>query len=142
MIDKNEITKSPTEMLIELQNIALDKLNLNISKIKSFPKTPSHLTRRINGIRTNLREKGIEITIGKEMGQRIITIRKILSMPSMPSKTQDPSTKQEKNMDSKSNNQQKMSSKMPSNEIVKNKHKNHFGTARTTKTALCQQIKR
>jgi hypothetical protein len=48
---REEWTGTPTELHTELQNIAIGKLNLIISKIKSFPKSASHLTRRINGIK-------------------------------------------------------------------------------------------
>lgn len=50
---------------------------MNTSKIKEWPKAVNVLTRRINGIKTNLRQKGIEITIGRdEKVDRIITIQK------------------------------------------------------------------
>ncbi|MGI9009740.1 MAG: hypothetical protein ACR2F1_00950 [Nitrososphaeraceae archaeon] len=112
---KEPLTKTPTELHTELENIAVTKLNLNISKSKSWPKSASHLTRKINGIKTNLREKGIEITVGKENGKRTITICKVPSMPSMPSNTSESSTKQGENLDSNSNNE-KVPSKVPSSE--------------------------
>ncbi|HTH22291.1 MAG TPA: hypothetical protein VL854_08750 [Nitrososphaeraceae archaeon] len=53
---------------------------MNTSKIKEWPKAVNVLTRRINGIKTNLRQKGIEITIGiDEKGDRIITIQKTMN---------------------------------------------------------------
>ena len=109
-------TGSPTNLYTELQNIAIGKLNLSLPKIKSWPKSASHLTRRINGIKTNLREKGIEITVGKEQGKRIITISKVPSPASMTSNTSESSTKQEEQMDGKSNNEQMLSTVL-SNEI-------------------------
>ena len=143
MIDKkeNEFTKSPTEMLTELQNIAINKLTLDISKIKSFPKSPSHLTRRINGIKTNLREKGIEIIIGKDNGKRTITISKLLSLPSLPSSTPEPSTKQEEKMDSKSNNEQQMLSKVPSNENSEKQAQNLTCDNKDSKDSTLQTCK-
>jgi hypothetical protein len=115
---REEWTGTPTELHTELENIAIGKLNLSISKIKSWPKSSSALTRRINGIKTNLREKGIEITVGKTDGKRTITIRKMPSMPSMPSKDTESSTKHEENLDDMSNIDQ-MPSKMPSRENSK-----------------------
>ena len=94
-IEENELTKTPTELYTELENIAVNKLYIDPLKIKSWPKSVSHLTRKINGIKTNLREKGIEITLGKDQGRRIITIRKVLSLPSMSSSNTESSTKQE-----------------------------------------------
>ena len=80
-----------------------------------WPKSASALTRKINGIKTNLREKGFEITLGKdEKGKRYITISKMPSILSISSKTSDLSTKSEEKFDSKSDNEQ-----MPSNEIGK-----------------------
>jgi hypothetical protein len=111
---------TPTELHTELQNIAVGKLNLIISKIKSFPKSASSLTRKINGVKTNLREKGIEITLGRdEKGKRFITISKMPSILSMPSKTTESNTNPEKKFDSKSNNE-KMLSKVPSDENDEN----------------------
>ena len=113
--EENELIKTPTELLSELDNIAVTKLNINTSKLKLWPKSASHLTRKINGIKINLREKGIEITLGKDQGRRNITIRKVPSLPSLPSNTPELSTKQEETMDSKINNEQ-VSSKVASNE--------------------------
>ena len=39
---REEWTGTPTELHTELQNIAITKLNLIISKIKSWPKSASH----------------------------------------------------------------------------------------------------
>lgn len=53
---------------------------MNTSKIKEWPRAVNVLTRRINGIKTNIRQKGIEITIGRdEKGDRIITIQKTMN---------------------------------------------------------------
>ena len=117
---REEWTGTPTKLQTELQNIAIGKLNFNLSKIKSFPKSASHLTRKINGIKTNLREKGIEITVGRdEKGKRTITICKVPYMPYMPSKTAKSSTNQEQKIDSNSNNE-KLPSNMPSKENGEN----------------------
>jgi hypothetical protein len=104
-----------TELHTTLQNIAIDKLNLNVSRSKLWPKSAGALTRKINGVKTNLREKGYEITIGKENGKRYITISKISSKPSKPPKPPESSTKQEENLDSNLNNV-KISSIIPSTE--------------------------
>jgi hypothetical protein len=117
---KEPLTKTPTELHIELENIAETKLNLSLSKIKSWPKSASSLTRRINGIKTNLREKGIEITLGRdEKGNRTITISKMPSILSIPSNTTDSSITKEEKLDGKSDNEQVLSN-MPSNENDEN----------------------
>jgi len=106
---------TPTELHTEL-NIAIGKLNIHVSRSKLWPKSASALTRKINGVKTNLREKGFEITLGKdEKGKRYITISKMPSILSMSSRTPDSSTKSEEKFDSKSDNEQ-----MPSNEIGEN----------------------
>jgi hypothetical protein len=111
---------TPTELHTELQNIAIGKLNITVTRSKLWPKSASALTRKINGVKTNLREKGFEITLGKdEKGKRYITISKMPSILSMSSRTPDSSTKSEEKFDSKSDNEQ-MPSKMPSNEIGEN----------------------
>ena len=117
---KQPLTMTPTDLHRELENIAVTNLNLSVSKIKSFPKSASHLTRRINGKKTNLREKGIEITIGRdEKGKRTMTICKVPYKPSMPSKITKSSTNQEEKNDSKSNYDQ-VPSKVLSNGNGKN----------------------
>jgi hypothetical protein len=130
---RDEWTGTPTKLHTELQNIAIGKLNLNVSKTKLWPKSSTSLTRRINGIKTNLREKGIEITVGKEHGKRFITIRKILSKLSMSSNTPDSSTKQEENLDSIPNNDQ-----IPSNENNENQAQNHSLDSKDSKDGILQ----
>jgi hypothetical protein len=74
------ITGLATQLYSELNDIAEFNLKMNTAKIKEWPKASNVLTRRINGIKTNLRQKGIEITIGRdEKGDRIITIQKTMS---------------------------------------------------------------
>ncbi len=115
-IIREEWTGTPTELHTMLQNIVIAKLNLIVSKSKSWPKSASALTRKINSVKTNLREKGIEIILGRdEKGNRTITISKMPSMPSKLSKTTESSTNQQQKIDSKYDNEQ-MPSKMPSNE--------------------------
>ena len=58
---KEPLTMTPTDLHIELENIAVTKLNLSVSKIKSWPKSSNQLSRRLNEIKTNLREKGIVV---------------------------------------------------------------------------------
>ena len=115
MNDKNELIKTPTDLYSELETIAVTKLNINTAKIKSWPKSPSYLSRRLNGIRTNLREKGIEITTGNKDSQdkRQITISKVPSVASMPSTTDKSSTNQPENVDGTENIEQ-VPSKVPS----------------------------
>jgi len=119
MADKEEgssLTETPTELYSKLNEIAESKSNINTSKIKSWPKSASYLSRRINGIKTNLREKGIEITLRKdEKGKRIITIFKVSSMALMSPNISESSTKQEEKIDGISNNDQ-VQSKVSSNE--------------------------
>ena len=56
-------------------------LKINIQKIPPWPKSPNQLSRRLNEIKTNLREKGIEIERYKdEKGNRKIKIRRVSSI--------------------------------------------------------------
>jgi hypothetical protein len=126
MNDKNdELTKTPTDLHSELETIAITKLNMNTAKIKSWPKSPSYLSRRLNGIKTNLREKGIEITIGNKDSQdkRLITICKVPSVASMPSKTDKSSTNQSQKIDG-TENIDKVPSKVPSTNTSENQAQN------------------
>ena len=67
--------------ILELNDIAETKLKINIQKIKSWPKSPNQLSRRLNEVKTNLREKGIVIERYKdEKGHRKIKIRKVSSI--------------------------------------------------------------
>jgi hypothetical protein len=128
-------TGSPTDLHTELQNIAIGKLNLIVSKIKAWPKSASYLTRRINGIKTNLREKGIEITVGRdEKGKRTITVCKVPSMPYMSSNTTISSTNQEEKIDSKSNNEQVPSNENGENQAQKSNLDSMYGIDGTLQT--------
>jgi hypothetical protein len=106
---------TPTALHIELENIAVTKLNINTAKIKSFPKSASHLTRRLNGIKTNLREKGIEITTGNKdsKDKRLIIISKMPSVSSVSSTDDKSSTNQPEKVDGTENVDQ-VPSKVPS----------------------------
>ena len=78
----DELMETATELLsTNLMSIAETKLKINIQKIKSWPKSPNQLSRRLNEIKTNLREKGIVIEKYKdEKGHRKIKIRKVSSI--------------------------------------------------------------
>lgn len=76
-----ELIDNATELYLELNDIAETKLKINVQKISFWPKSPNHLSRRLNEIKTNLREKGIEIERYKdEKGHRKIKIRKVSSI--------------------------------------------------------------
>ena len=76
----DELDKTPTELYLELNDVAETKLKINIQKIKSWPKSPNQLSRRLNEIKTNIREKGIVIEKYRdEKGHRKIKICKVLS---------------------------------------------------------------
>jgi hypothetical protein len=78
---KEPLTMTPTNLHRELENIALTKLNLNVSKIKSWPKSPNQLSRKLTEAHTTLREKGIIIERYKdEKGHRKIKICKVSSI--------------------------------------------------------------
>lgn len=76
---KTEWQGKATQLSEELNNIAIEVLNINIQKLKSWPKSPNYLSRRLNEIKTNLREKGIEIEKGikDKKDNRLIIIRKV-----------------------------------------------------------------
>ena len=102
-------------METERIEIAETTLKINTSKIKVWPKSTSYLSRRLNSIRTNLREKGIEIRTGDKDSQdkRLITISKVPSVASVPSKPDNLSTNQAEKVDGTENNDN-MPSKVPS----------------------------
>jgi len=72
--DKDWVGNS-TYLLSELEYDA-DVLKID-TKSKSWPKAPHILSRRLNEVKTNLRQVGIEIELGYDGKQRIIKIRKI-----------------------------------------------------------------
>jgi hypothetical protein len=72
-----------TELSEVLNDIAETKLKISIQKIQSWPKSPNYLSRRLNEVKTNLREKGIVIERHKnEKDNRLIKICKVSSIPS------------------------------------------------------------
>jgi hypothetical protein len=80
-IDELQKGMTATELLTELNNYAESELKMKIFKIESWPKSSNSLSRRLNEITTNLREKGIVIERFKdEKGIRKIKIRKVSSI--------------------------------------------------------------
>ncbi|HJT82889.1 MAG TPA: bifunctional DNA primase/polymerase [Nitrososphaeraceae archaeon] len=81
--EDNELIGTATEFSIQLNEIAEIKLKIDIKKISSWPKSPNQLSRRLNEIKTNLREKGIIIENYRDKkGHRKIKIRKVSSISS------------------------------------------------------------
>jgi hypothetical protein len=77
----SELDKTPTELHLQLNGVAETKLNINIQKIKPWPKSPNQLSRRLTEAQATLREKGIVIEKYKdEKGHRKIKIRKVSSI--------------------------------------------------------------
>ena len=83
-IEDDELWSGTATQLCEVLNdIAETKLKISIQKIPSWPKSPNYLSRRLNEVKTNLREKGIVIERHKdEKDNRLIKIRKVSSIPS------------------------------------------------------------
>ena len=82
-IDDELWSGTATELSEVLNDIAETKLKISIQKIQSWPKSPNYLSRRLNEVKTNLREKGIVIERYKdEKDNRLIKIRKVSSIPS------------------------------------------------------------
>jgi hypothetical protein len=90
--NKQEWEGTATELLAELEGVAIE-LKIN-TRHKSWPKAPNTLSRRINEVKTNLREVGITIDRHfldhktKARG-RGIKICKVSSEPSEPSETEN-----------------------------------------------------
>jgi hypothetical protein len=103
---KLEWKGTPTKLSEELNNIAIGILNININKIKSWPKSPNYLSRRLNEVKTNLREKGIEIETGSkdEKDNRQIIIRKVLSILSNRRNSENQAQNDSKNVDNNFDN--------------------------------------
>jgi len=122
---REEWIGTPTELFETLNGIAETELKINISKIKLWPKSTSYLSRRLNSIRTNLREKGIEIKTGDKDShdRRLITISKVPSVASVPSKTDKSSTNQPQKVDGTENNDN-VPSKVPSTNNEANQAQN------------------
>ena len=79
-----------TELLADLEGVAAE-LKINTHH-KSWPKAPNTLSRRINEVKTNLREIGITIDrcfIDDKKKSKGIKIRKVSSEPSEPSETEN-----------------------------------------------------
>ena len=70
-----------TSLLAELKE---DAETLKIDTGKYWPKSPSLLSRRLNEIKVNLKQVGIEIHYSHDGKQRIITICKVPLMPLVP----------------------------------------------------------
>ena len=103
--------KTATELYIELNDIAETKLKINIQKIKSWPKSPNQLSRRLNETKTNLREKGIVIERYKdEKGNRKIKIRKVSSISPYRQEFQNQEQNHNKSLDDTLDDTKKVSS--------------------------------
>ena len=112
---KEEWNDTPTKLSLELNEIAETTLKINIQR-KSWPKSVSYLSRRLNEVKTNLREKGIEIEKYKdEKGNRKIKIRKVPSKASSRQESDESSTKQPEKIDGTENNDN-VPSNVPSKE--------------------------
>jgi hypothetical protein len=78
-----EWSGTATELSEKLNEIAELQLKISIQKIRNWPKSPNYLSRRLNEVKTNLREKGIIIERYKdEKDNRLIKISKVSSIPS------------------------------------------------------------
>ena len=107
----DELDKTPTELSLELNNIAETKLKINIQKIKSWPKSPNQLSRRLTEAQTNLREKGIVIERYKdEKGHRKIKIRKVSSISPYRQKLENQEQNHNKSLDDTLDDTKKVSS--------------------------------
>jgi hypothetical protein len=81
--EDSELIGTATELSGQLNEIAEIKLKIDIKKISSWPKSPNQLSRRLNEIKTNLREKGIVIENYRDKkGHRKIKIHKVSSISS------------------------------------------------------------
>ena len=124
-INKKEHTEwsgSATQLSLELNEIAETELKINIHKIKSWPKSPNSLSRRLNEVKTNLREKGIVIERYKdEKGNRLIKIRKVSSISPYRQDFENQTQNQNKSFDDTLDNTKKISS----NNIDKKQEQNN-----------------
>jgi hypothetical protein len=92
---------TPTTLLTKLEEVAIG-LNINIIRDKSFPRNATWLGRRLNEIKINLREYGLEIEWSEDNQQRrVISIRKIASIASIVSIPENQAQKEGKNIDTK-----------------------------------------
>jgi hypothetical protein len=108
---EESLTMTPTNLHRELENIAITKLNLNVSKIKSWPKTPNQLSRRLTEAQTTLREKGVIIERYKdEKGHRKIKICKASSISPYRQKLENQEQNHIKSLDDTLDDTNKVSS--------------------------------
>jgi len=91
---------TPSEVYEELNEIGE---NLKLTKERDWPKASNALTRKLNIIKSNLEELGIEVTTGKS-GERYIKIRRVLSEPSNCPELKNLNGNQENNIDNIQNN--------------------------------------
>jgi hypothetical protein len=75
MKDKEKWTGTASELLGHLTKTA-EGSKFNI-KDRSWPKTPNGLSRRLNILKTNFFETGIECAFTRESGKRLIILKKI-----------------------------------------------------------------
>ena len=107
----DEWIQTATELYLELNDIAETKLKINIQKISSWPKSPNQLSRRLNELKTNLREKAIEITKEKDKkGNRKIKIRKVSSISPYRQDLENQTQNHNKSFDDTLDNTKKISS--------------------------------
>ncbi|HSF51270.1 MAG TPA: bifunctional DNA primase/polymerase, partial [Nitrososphaeraceae archaeon] len=100
-----------TELYIKLNEIAEATLKINIQKIKFWPKSANHLSRRLTEVKTNLREKSIVIERYKdEKGYRKIKICKVSSISPYRQETQIQAQKPNKSLDDTLDDTNKVSS--------------------------------
>ena len=74
-LDKQEWVGRPTDLL---QEIPFENIDSIIYRARDWPRTPSALSRELNQIIPDLREKGVLVTTGKNIkgGKRMIVIKK------------------------------------------------------------------
>ena len=110
-IDELQKGMTATELLTELNNYAESELKMKIFKIKPWPKSSNSLSRRLNEITTNLREKGIVIERFKdEKGIRKIKIRKVSSISSYRQEPQNQEQNLNRTLDDTLDDTKKVSS--------------------------------
>jgi hypothetical protein len=123
--NNNEWIGTATDLYLELGNIAETKLKINIQKIKFWPKSANHLSRRLNEVKTNLREKGIIIERYKdEKGNRKIKIRKVSSTSPYRQEPQNQEQNFNKTLDDTFDDRNNVSS---NNNIKNQAQNNDFG---------------
>ncbi|MDP3697159.1 MAG: bifunctional DNA primase/polymerase [Candidatus Taylorbacteria bacterium] len=77
MEDKGEWKGTPSELLMELKKIASEVHGVNTDKEKGFPKAANILSKRLNQLKSNLAEAGIQFNRSEENHQRVITVQKV-----------------------------------------------------------------